>query len=156
MLAIHDCTLGISPVASYSGVKNSTTVLFGVPTQACATLHARLHLGIPQVACNPTDSALCVYRSTIASLCNTLTARRRCRAWVKARKPVWRQHRLAQRALRAACGADVGTLGGLGGGLQKQVQAVMHATWHIIQARSSHPFLCTHMHVCMHAPLLNP
>lgn len=46
---------------------------------------------------------------------------------------------MSARALRTVGGGagdgDIGTLGGLAGGLQKQVAAVMHATWHIIQVR---------------------
>lgn len=58
------------------------------------------------------------------------------RAWVKARKAAWRTHRAALKA-RGGGGGDVpAVLGGLGGGMQKQVEAIMHATWNIIQVCS--------------------
>lgn len=39
----------------------------------------------------------------------------------------------AHRTGEPGASSGLGALGGLGGGLQKQVAAVMHATWHIIQ-----------------------
>lgn len=58
------------------------------------------------------------------------------RAWIKARKGAWRTHRAALKAIGrgAVDGAPV-ALAGLGGGMQKQVEAIMHATWNIIQVR---------------------
>lgn len=61
------------------------------------------------------------------------------RGWVKARKPAWRAHRAALRAhgpVPAGDGAPA-ALAALGGGMQKQVEAIMHATWNIIQVRAA-------------------
>jgi hypothetical protein len=65
-------------------------------------------------------------------------------AWLKAAKPLWRERRAAVRARRAARGGNGGAgerddegpgIAGLGGGMQKQIAAVMHGTWHIVEVR---------------------
>lgn len=61
------------------------------------------------------------------------------RGWVKARKPAWRAHRAALKAQGPTAGGDgaPAALAALGGGMQKQVEAIMHATWNIIQVRAA-------------------
>eukprot|EP00892_Ulva_mutabilis_P006158 jgi/Ulvmu1/3914/UM018_0137.1 len=62
------------------------------------------------------------------------TMRRDYRGWIKARKPAWRARRAALKAQGRVPGDGApAALAGLGGGVQKQVEAIMHATWHIIQ-----------------------
>lgn len=74
------------------------------------------------------------------------------RAWLAARKAAWRAHRLANRQRRAAGGAGAGPnseaeagggLGALGHGMQRQMAAMMHATWQIVQVRSTRRFSCS-------------
>lgn len=64
------------------------------------------------------------------------------KAWLAARKAAWRAHRLANRQRRAAGGAGAGPhseadagggLGALGQGMQRQMAAMMHATWQVLQ-----------------------
>ena len=68
------------------------------------------------------------------------------RAWIAARKGAWRAHRLAKRggavarggsgATAAVGAAEAAGLGALGGGLQRQMAAMLHATWQIVQVRA--------------------
>jgi hypothetical protein len=60
------------------------------------------------------------------------------RAWINARKPLWREHRLKMKNSSGRLDGAA-TLAGLGGGMQKQLAAVMHATWHILQVRRPAP-----------------
>jgi hypothetical protein len=66
------------------------------------------------------------------------------RAWISVRKAAWRAHRQEARRQRGATGggaaatqgAELPGVGVLGGGMQRQMAATMHATWHVLQVRS--------------------
>lgn len=62
-------------------------------------------------------------------------------AWITASKAAWRAHRLANLQSSASGGAAIGlpdgSIAGLGQGLQRQMAAMMHATWHIVQVCKS-------------------
>jgi hypothetical protein len=63
------------------------------------------------------------------------------RAWIAARKAIWHAHRLERRTGGRGMGAAGGVasepadLGALGQGMQRQMAAVMHATWQVLQVR---------------------